>query len=254
MNETIRGLHARKSTRAFTGKPVPDASKRQILAAAMQAPTAGCQMLYTILDITDPAKKARLATLCDNQPFIAEAPLVLIFLADHTRWLGLYRAAGLTPRSPGLGDLLLAIADAVIAAQNAVVAAESLGLGSCYIGDILEQEEEVRHLLSLPPETVPAAMLVIGPPAESQTRRKKPERFAEEYIVHENAYQPQSEETLRAMYQEREARENRPNADINARIKAFMERKYESAFSQEMNRSAGQYLTRFAGDQNPEGF
>ena len=43
----------------------------------MQAPTAGNQMLYTILDITDAALKARLADLCDHQPFIADAPVVL---------------------------------------------------------------------------------------------------------------------------------------------------------------------------------
>ena len=43
------------------------------------------------------------------------------------------------PRIPGVGDLLLATTDATIAAQNAVVATESLGIGSCYIGDILEQ-------------------------------------------------------------------------------------------------------------------
>ena len=39
---------------------------------------------------------------------------------------------------------MLAMADACIAAQNSVVAAESLGVGSCYIGDILENVEEHR--------------------------------------------------------------------------------------------------------------
>ena len=41
----------------------------------------------------------------------------------------------------------------MIAAQNAVVAAEALGLGSCYIGDIVEHAEEVAALLDLPPYT-----------------------------------------------------------------------------------------------------
>lgn len=47
----------------------------------MQAPTAGNQMLYTILQITDQNLKERLAETCDHQPFIAKAPLVLVFLA-----------------------------------------------------------------------------------------------------------------------------------------------------------------------------
>ncbi|MEI3352425.1 MAG: nitroreductase family protein [Collinsella sp.] len=55
-------------------------------------------------------------------------------------------------RAPGLGDFAIAAQDAVIAAQNAVVAAaEALGLGSCYIGDIIKNAEEVAALLDLPP-------------------------------------------------------------------------------------------------------
>ena len=55
---------------------------------------------------------------------------------------------------------MLATDDALIAAQNAVTAAESLGIGSCYIGDILEQYETHRELFCLPKYAVPAAMIV----------------------------------------------------------------------------------------------
>ena len=48
-------------------------------------------------------------------------------------------AAGISHASMAkLGDLMLAVTDTAIAAQNAVVAAESFGIGSCYIGDIME--------------------------------------------------------------------------------------------------------------------
>ena len=150
-NPTLDALCARKSVRVFTEEPVPQAVKNALFQAAMQAPTAGNQMLYTILDITDAALKARLADLCDHQPFIADAPVVLVFVADCQRWYDGFAAAGCAPRPPREGDLLLAAADAVIAAQNTVVAAESFGLGSCYIGDILENCEDVRSALALPP-------------------------------------------------------------------------------------------------------
>ena len=161
-NPTLDALCARKSVRVFTEEPVPQAVKNALFQAAMQAPTAGNQMLYTILDITDAALKARLADLCDHQPFIADAPVVLVFVADCQRWYDGFAAAGCAPRPPREGDLLLAAADAAIAAQNTVVAAESFGLGSCYIGDILENFEDVRSALALPPYAVPAAMLVLG--------------------------------------------------------------------------------------------
>ena len=164
MNEVLRQLAARKSVRVYTGEPVTAEEKQAILQAAFDAPTAGCQQLYTIIDVTDQPLKERLADLCDHQPFIAAAPLVLVFLADCRRWEQCYRAAGLSPRDPGPGDLLLAAADAVIAAQNAVTAAESLGIGSCYIGDVIEQCEKMREALALPPAVVPAAMVVFGRP------------------------------------------------------------------------------------------
>ena len=73
MNNTIQELRKRKSVRVFTGEPISKEKKNLILEATTQAPTAGNQQLYTIIDVTDKALKERLAVTCDNQPFIAEA-------------------------------------------------------------------------------------------------------------------------------------------------------------------------------------
>ena len=82
MNEIIRSLYDRKSVRVFENRPISAECKKEILMSAMEAPTAGNQQLYTILDITDQKLKDKLAVSCDNQPFIAKAPLILIFCAD----------------------------------------------------------------------------------------------------------------------------------------------------------------------------
>lgn len=125
MNEVLSQLHARKSVRAFLDRPISPEARRAILEAACAAPTAGNQQLYTILDITDQAVKDTLADTCDHQPFIARAPLVLIFCADCQKWYDAFAAGGCSPRRPGPGDLWLALSDANIAAQNAVTAAWS---------------------------------------------------------------------------------------------------------------------------------
>ena len=52
-NTVIQQLTERKSVRVFEDRPITDEEKRIILQAAMEAPTAGNQQLYTILDITD---------------------------------------------------------------------------------------------------------------------------------------------------------------------------------------------------------
>ena len=245
MNEVLRQLASRKSVRVYTGEPVTAEEKQAILQAAFDAPTAGCQQLYTIIDVTDQALKERLADLCDHQPFIAAAPLVLVFLADCRRWNQCYRAAGLEPRAPGPGDLLLAVADACIAAQNAVTAAESLGIGSCYIGDVIEQCEAMRQALALPPAVVPAAMVVFGRPTGQQKARRKPARLPAEYVVCENTYTEHSAEEHRAALTARAAADEKPAFNFDAWVRAFAARKYESDFSREMSRSAAVYLRDF---------
>lgn len=240
MNEILRSLFARKSVRAYTGEEIAAEEKRLILEAACAAPTAGNQQLYTILDITDQTIKDALAVSCDNQPFIARAEMVLIFCADCQKWYDAFLAGGCAPRRPGPGDLMLAVTDCAIAAQNAVTAAGSLGLGSCYIGDIMEQCETHRALLHLPEYVFPAVMLVIGHPTKQQLERAKPQRCAMRHIVHENAYRRMEPAELEEMLSPKAGQ--RPYEEWLA---AFCQRKFQSDFSREMSRSVAEYLKPF---------
>ncbi len=234
MNEIIRSLTARKSVRAYEDRPVEPEKKQAILQAIVEAPTAGNMSLYTVLDITDRTLKERLAVTCDNQPFIAKAPLVLVFCADYQRWYDVFRTYGDAVRTPAEGDLLLACCDTLIAAQNAVVAADSLGLGSCYIGDIMENYEIHRELFRLPRYVLPVAMLCIGYPTAQQQARPKPHRFAVEQLVMENAYTPVTGEEMGAWLAQRDGI---PAGHLPDRIRAFCQRKWNSDFSVEMSRS-----------------
>lgn len=240
MNDVLHQLRERKSVRAYLEKPIAPEDKQAILEAACAAPTAGNQQLYTILDVTDQHLKDTLADTCDHQPFIAQAPLVLIFCADCQKWYDAFASGGCSPRKPGPGDLLLACSDANIAAQNAVTAAWSLGIGSCYIGDILEQCETHRALLNLPEYVVPAAMVVFGYPTAQQQAREKPRRQALSHIVHENGYRRMDAGELERMLSDNAGQ--RPYAEW---LQAFCTRKYNSDFSKEMSRSAAAYLKAF---------
>lgn len=234
MNEVIRQLHGRKSVRVYQDRPIEEAKKRAILEAALQAPTAGNMSLFTILDITDPEMKKALSVSCDNQPFIATAPMVLVFCADYRRWYDVFCNYVEEVRLPDMGDLFLAQADTIIAAQNAVVAAESLGIGSCYIGDITENFEFHQKLLKLPRYVVPAAMLCFGYPTEQQENREKPPRFTVEELVHENGYSMEKSADMARMLMRREDMAEEKLADW---MRRFCNRKWNSEFSREMSRS-----------------
>ena len=238
---TVDQLIERTSVRRFLDQPVPDEVKNTVIDCAINAPTAGNQMFYTILDIADPAIKARVAELCDHQRFIADAPWVLLFLADCRRWFDAYQLAGQTARAPGVGDLILACEDAMIAAQNAVVAAQSLGLGSCYIGDIIENRAQVVELLGLDPWVFPISVVIFGYPTAQQLKRPKPVRFDAKYIVLRDRYRRLSPDELRQMYTDR-------GQDFEGFVTAVCRRKYLSDFAAEMNRSVAEYLEAYAQD------
>ena len=177
---------------------------------------------------------------CDHQPMIAQAKLVLIFCADCKKWYDAYLAVGCQTRKPGVGDLLLATGDAMIAAQNAVTAAESLGIGSCYIGDIMENYEAQRELLKLPEYVMPVGMVIFGYPTEQQQRRPKPERVDMSHIVHENSYRVMDSVELAQMWTPRTGEKG-----YEAWMQAFCSRKYNSDFAREMTRSVEEYLKQF---------
>ena len=246
-NEVVKNLFERKSVRIFEDRPISPEDRLTILQAACQAPTAGNQQLYTILEITEPALKKRLSVTCDNQPFIADAPLVLLFCADCQKWYDAYRFAGCSPRHPSAGDLMLAVEDSSLAAQNAVTAAWSLGIGSCYIGDIMEHCELHRELFQLPPYVFPAVMLVLGYPTARQRERTKPARCPLDSIVMENTYRKMDRDALYQMFSHKSGQQSYEDW-----MTAFCNRKYNSDFSREMGRSVREYLKEFLSSDQTE--
>lgn len=257
MNQVMEVLLKRRSVRAYEEREIEAEVKAQILKATLRAPTAGNMMLYSILDVTDQTIKERLAVTCDNQPFIARAPLVWVFLADYQRWMDYFRASGVEELvaqrdqamvKPEAGDLFLACCDALIAAQNAVIAAESLGVGSCYIGDIMEQYEVHKELLGLPQYVFPVCMLVFGYPTAQQKNRELTPRFDEKFIVFANRYRRLGRDEFEGMFAERQSRlpKGKSMEGITTVGQATYLRKFSADFSVEMRRSVREWLKQWA--------
>lgn len=246
MNSTLELLNNRMSLRKYDDKPISEEDLNAIIQGALRAPTAGNMMMYSILVIKDPKKKEILSKTCDDQPFIATAPVVLIFLADMERLYSYYNYSKVDEyckennmdfRKPDASSLYLATSDAIIAAQNAVIAAEALGIGSCYIGDIIENYETHKDLLNLSPWTMPVAMLTLGYYPENQTRRIT-SRFDKKYIVFDEEYKKLEDEDFAHMYKDLETLVKENNV---YKAKNFGQllygRKMGSDFAKEMERS-----------------
>ncbi len=260
MNPTIELIMQRRSIRTYDSNPLTQEEKNTILQAAMRAPTAGAMMLYTIIEVEDQALKDRLAETCDHQPFIARAPYVLLFLADYQRWWDMYEAAGCEQRAtelnklrrrPGEGDLVLALMDALIAAQTAALAAESMGIGSCYIGDIVENAEAHREMFDLPRYTFPAALLCLGKPAKPP-KEALVHRFDRKFIVHQDKYRRFSPRELNDVHlpfgRHSFAWGEFANGAQNV-VQANYLRKFTADFSVEMTRSVREMVRRWVEEE-----
>ncbi|PKL14744.1 MAG: nitroreductase [Spirochaetae bacterium HGW-Spirochaetae-8] len=251
MNTVIEVLSKRRSHRAFSEREIPAEDLTLIKHATLRAPTAGNMMFYSVIEVTEKNLKEQLAVLCDNQPMIAKAPLVWLFLSDVRKWVDYYHdsgsvakgmAQGISWRAPGAGDLLLAMSDALIAAQNAVVAAQSLGIGSCYIGDILENHERIVQLFNLPSYTAVATLVIFGYPKSEELLAKESLRCPPQSIFMENQYHRADLAALKQAYEAQEQRlreQKRLPFDNTGTIADFYYfRKHESEFMEEMNRSS----------------
>src|SRR5512133_1686600 len=99
MNETLQVIANRRSVRNYASTPLTEEEKNAILSSAMRAPTAGNMMLYSIIEIEDQALKDRLAVTCDDQPFIAKAPFLLLFVADYQRYFDTFTMSNVEEKS-----------------------------------------------------------------------------------------------------------------------------------------------------------
>ena len=257
MNPVIEMLLNRRSVRAFEPREINPDIKAALVQATLRAPTAGNLMLYSIIDIQNQLTKDMLAKTCDNQPFIAQAPLLWLFLADYQRWYDYFihsgveqlcTAKGIPMRKPAEADLFLACCDALIAAQTAVIAAESFGLGSCYIGDIMENYEVHRDLFGLPRYVFPISLLCMGYPTEQQKSRPQTTRFDSRFIVFRDGYHRLTADDLQTMFQSEQERtfKGQERADSIENVgQLIYARKFDAAFAREMNRSVRAILLQW---------
>lgn len=236
-------MKRRVSIRKFNDQKVDEEIIGKIISAAIHAPTAGNMMPYSMIKVTDRKLLSQLSESCDHQPFISTCDFALIFLVDLSKWHRYFlinkveayaKKTNRLYEGPTFADAILGINDALIASENAVIAGESFGIGSCYIGDIMERFEYHKELLNLPEYVFPATMLVFG---NYDFQPEPRERFEEKFLVFENTYKVLSDQEIQEMYKSRSEKYKSSDPLIENYAQQFYNRKIGSTFFKEMNRS-----------------
>lgn len=186
MNDVINLQLNHKSIRKFKQKPIPQDVIDTLIDVARHTATSNFMQSYSIVCLTSKEKKEKLAKIC-NQPYVAEASHVFIFVADQFR--NKHIATENNQETSVLNNMdryMVAMTDAVLAAQNVNLAAESLGLGTVFLGSILNDNKATSDLLNLPELTFAVLGLAIG--YKDQEPQLKP-RLPKEMMFFEEAYQ-----------------------------------------------------------------
>ncbi len=199
-NEHIALLLSHRSVRGYRTDALPAGTLETLIAAAQSAATSSNLQTWSVIAVTDPAKKAALARLANNQKHIEQCPLFLVWLADISRNARLGDQEGVTLETlPFQETFLVAAIDAALAAQNAVIAAESIGLSTVYIGALRNQPQEVAKVVGLPHGSFGVFGLCVGYAAPAAAAEVKP-RLSQDVVLHHEVYDTAGEQDLRARY------------------------------------------------------
>jgi nitroreductase len=150
--DAIEALNTRRSIRAFTSRPVSLEMVRELIRAAMHAPSAGNEQPWHFIIITN---REILDKIPDFHPYagmLGEAPLAVLVCGDPRQ-----------EKHPGMW-----VQDLAAATQNLLLAAHAKGLGAVWVG-VHPREDRIlalRNLIELPEAIIPFALIPLGHPAE----------------------------------------------------------------------------------------
>src|SRR5437870_13325283 len=159
-----------RAIRRLKTDPIPDATLRQIMDAAICAPSGGNRQGWSFLVVRDPAKRARLGELyreawgelmkvpyyagASKEPVDSPAGKMLAsarHLAEHLGEAPVIVLACVSP-DPGVTASLTTGASIYTAVQNIMLAAPALGIGSCITTIHRFRDAPVKELLGIPAE------------------------------------------------------------------------------------------------------
>ena len=160
----------RRSIRKYTGEPVPENALKDLLEAAMAAPSAGNEQPWHFIVIKDRAILDQIPRVHPYSRMIKQTPVAILVCGD------LNLAAH--------GEMW--VQDCAAATENLLIAVQARGLGAVWLGVYPREErmDGLRKLLRIPENVVPFSLIPVGYPAE----RKPPASRYKESRVHYNRW------------------------------------------------------------------
>jgi len=164
--DELARIAAHRSHRKFAGRLVEPALLRLLLACALSAPSKSDLQQADIVHVSERAKIKSIADGIPDMPWIADAPVLLVFCGNNRRIRQIGGWRGKPFVNDHLDHFMNAAVDAGLVMMSFIRAAEAVGLGACPISAVRNHPEEVSRLLGLPDQVFPVAGLCVGYPVE----------------------------------------------------------------------------------------
>lgn len=199
MSSVIDLLKSHRSIRKFTDQKIEPELFEELLLAGQAAATSSFLQGSTIIRVSDPENRKKLAEFAGNQPYVESAAEFMVFCADLKRAGNYCEEYGKPFEGDFTEHFIIATVDVALMAQSLVTAAESVGLGICYIGGIRNNPGPVSELLELPKGVYPVFGLCLGYP--DQDPEIKP-RLPLSVILKEESYNEEGDKESITDYDE----------------------------------------------------
>ena len=164
--DELAGIASRRVRRRYAERDVPPDLLRLLCACALSAPSKSDLQQADILIVRESDRRGVIADLMPEMPWLREAPVFLVFLANGRRVPQISALRGKPFPNDHLDLFFNATVDAAIVLATFLRAAEAIGLGCCPISVIRDHARAVAELLALPEKVVPLAGMAVGWPAE----------------------------------------------------------------------------------------
>ena len=155
-----------RTHRKFAPRAVDPALLRLVLACAFSAPSKSDLQQADVIHVADRAMVKVIADSIPDMPWIADAPVVLVFVANNRRIRQIGEWRGKPFANEHLDHFLNAAVDAALVMMSCIRAAEAVGLGACPVSHVRNHPRELARLLALPDGVFPRAGPCVGLPAE----------------------------------------------------------------------------------------